>query len=127
MDEFRDSIRRLVKQGLVDIMLMSASTSEVLAIEEGLFVDSAVTPAVRMNDTSDIWLAAGSGTYPGQPALPFSTTTIPHAQWGRLEPPGAGPWRPGAGGGRRIAGWVVRSGSAWTVCGPAGGVAYIDC
>ena len=28
---------------------------------------------------------------------------------------------------RRIAGWVARPGSAWTVCGPAGGVAYIDC
>jgi len=84
--EFRSHIRELVAEGLVDVMLMSASTSDVLAVEEGLFADSPVTPAVRMNDTTDIWLAAGTGTYPSQPALPFSTTTIPHAQWGRLEP-----------------------------------------
>jgi hypothetical protein len=88
--EFRDQIRELVAQGLVDVMLMSASTSDLLAGDERLFAGSPVTPAVRMNDTTDIWLAAGSGTYPRQPALPFSTTTIPHAQWGRLDPPGCG-------------------------------------
>jgi len=89
--EFRDQIRAIVAEGLVDVMLMSASTSDLLAVEERLFTASPVTPAVRMNDTTDIWLAAGTGTYPSQPALPFSTTTIPHAQWGRLEPGGAGP------------------------------------
>lgn len=89
--EFRDQIRGIVAEGLVDVMLMSASTSAVLAIEERLFSASAVTPAVRMNDTTDIWLAAGTGGYPSQPALAFSTTTIPHAQWGRLEPPGDEP------------------------------------
>ena len=80
--EYRESIRELVAEGLVDIMLMSASTSEVLAIDEGLFAESSVTPAVRMNDTSDIWLAAGSGGYGRQPALPFATATIPQARWG---------------------------------------------
>jgi hypothetical protein len=88
--EFRDQIRTLVAEGLVDVMLMSASTSDVLAVTERLFARSPVTPAVRMNDTTDIWLAAGSGTYASQPALPFATTTIPHAQWGRLEPDGTG-------------------------------------
>ncbi|MBM4011420.1 MAG: hypothetical protein FJ286_08585 [Planctomycetes bacterium] len=88
--DFREQIREIVSQGFVDVMLMSASTSDVLAREERLFDGSPVTPAVRMNDTTDIWLAAGSGTYPRQPALPFSTASIPHAQWGRLEPPGRG-------------------------------------
>jgi hypothetical protein len=83
--EYRDSIRELVGQGLVDIMLMSASTSEALAIDEGLFAGSAVTPAVRMNDTTDIWLAAGTGGYTKQPAIPFSTTTIAQAQCGRVD------------------------------------------
>ena len=86
MADFRSHIREIVAEGLVDVMLMSASTSDVLAVEERLFANSPVTPAVRMNDTTDIWLAAGTGAYPSQPALPFSTTTIPHAQWGRLEP-----------------------------------------
>jgi len=83
--EYQDSIREIVRQGLVDIMLMSASTSERLAIEEGLFVDSHVTPAVRMNDTTDIWLAAGTGSYARQPALPFSTATISQARCGRVD------------------------------------------
>ena len=83
--EYRDHIREIVRQGLVDIMLMSASTSEVLSIDEGLFVDSPVTPAVRMNDTTDIWLAAGTGGYTKEPALPFSTTTIGQARCGRVD------------------------------------------
>lgn len=89
--EFRDSIRELVAEGLVDIMLMSASTSEVLAIDERLFDASPVTPAVRMNDTTDIWLAAGSGGYARQPALPFATTTIPQARWGTARSPHGSP------------------------------------
>ena len=48
---FRDAMREITKQGLVDIMLMSASSSELLTIEERLFDDSPVTPAVRANDT----------------------------------------------------------------------------
>ena len=85
LTEFRDSIRELVRQGLVDIMLMSGSTSDVLSIGESLFAHSSVTPAVRMNDTTDIWLAAGTGSYARHPALPFSTTTVAQAQCGRVE------------------------------------------
>jgi hypothetical protein len=82
--DYRDQIREIVRQGLVDIMLMSGSTSECLAIDERLFSASSVTPAVRMNDTTDIWLATGTGSYARQPALPFSTITIPQAQYGRV-------------------------------------------
>ena len=85
IEAYRENIRELVRQGLVDVMLMSASTSEVLAIEEGIFATSHVTPAVRMNDTTDIWLATGSGGYAREPALPFSTTTIPQARSGRID------------------------------------------
>jgi hypothetical protein len=85
--EYRESIRELVAEGLVDIMLMSASSCEVLAIDERLFAASPVTPAVRMNDTTDIWLAAGTGGYARQPALPFATTTIPQARWGTAHAP----------------------------------------
>ncbi len=92
---YRDEIRTLVAEGLVDIMLMSASTSEALAIDGRLFETSPVTPAVRMNDTTDIWLAAGTGGYGREPAMPFATTTIAQARWGRAEAPAAGPG-PGA-------------------------------
>ena len=68
-------MREIVRQGLVDVMLMSASSSELLAIEERLFDDSPVTPAVRANDTTDIHLLAG-GTYSDAPSRPFRTVTI---------------------------------------------------
>src|SRR6266571_3424319 len=60
--DYRDQMRQVVRQGLVDIMLMSASTSELLTIKERLFDRSAVTPAVRANDTTDIHLMSG-GSY----------------------------------------------------------------
>ncbi|MFP6611021.1 MAG: hypothetical protein VB835_01830, partial [Pirellulales bacterium] len=43
LDDYRQLIREVTRQGLVDIMLMSASTSDVLAIGERLFDDSKVT------------------------------------------------------------------------------------
>src|SRR5881275_638792 len=54
LGRFREQIEQIVEQGLVDIMLMSASTSEVLTIQKRIFDKSAVTPAARVNDTTDI-------------------------------------------------------------------------
>ena len=80
--DLRDQAREIVAQGLVDIMLMSASTSEILTIDERLFDDSAVTPAVRANDTTDVHVIRGS-CYVSQPSKPFATTTIDHIQAGK--------------------------------------------
>ncbi|MBN2579524.1 MAG: hypothetical protein JXB10_11075 [Pirellulales bacterium] len=85
LDEYRQIIREITAQGLIDILLMSASSNEVLTLEERLFDHSAVTPAVRANDTTDIWLAQGSGRYARQPSLPFRTATIDHIQCGKSE------------------------------------------
>lgn len=83
LQEYRELIRQNVKQGLVDIMLMSASTSEVLTLQERLFDGSHITPACRANDTTDIWLASG-GAYPSQPSQPFRTATIDHMMCGKV-------------------------------------------
>ena len=83
--DYRQLMREIVAQGLVDIMLMSASSNEVLTLEERLFDSNHVTPAVRANDTTDIWLAAGSGHYAQQPSQPFRTATIDHMQCGKVE------------------------------------------
>src|SRR5215207_5899442 len=83
--EYRDQMREIVRQGLVDIMLMSASTSEVLTIDERLFDNSAITPAARANDTTDIHLMTG-GTYAAEPSRPFRTATIDQIQSGRVDP-----------------------------------------
>ncbi len=73
--EFRDQIREIVSQGLVDLMLMSVSTSELLTVEQRLFDASSVTPAARANDTTDIHVIAGA-SYPQQPSRPFSTASV---------------------------------------------------
>src|SRR4051794_17257718 len=83
--DYRDQMREVTRQGLVDIMLMSCSTSEVLTIEERLFDDSPVTPAVRANDTTDIHLQSG-GVYPKEPSRPFRSATIEQIQPGRVDP-----------------------------------------
>src|ERR687894_2789659 len=87
--EYRDQMREVTRQGLVDIMLMSASTSEVLTIREQLFEGTAVTPAARANDTTDIHLMAG-GTYAAAPSRPFQSTTIDHIQAGKIDPTPSG-------------------------------------
>ncbi|MGA2065854.1 MAG: hypothetical protein ABSG86_12840 [Thermoguttaceae bacterium] len=84
LDEYRELIRRNVRQGLVDIMLMSAGTSAVLTVQERLFDRSHVTPAVRANDTTDVWAAQG-GTYLREPSRPFRSTSIDQAMCGKVE------------------------------------------
>ncbi len=85
LDEYRQLMREIVHQGLVDIMLMSASSNEILTLRERLFDTTHVTPAVRANDTTDIWLASGTGRYSQQPSRPFGTTTIDHIMCGKAE------------------------------------------
>src|SRR3989454_4257113 len=84
LPEFLDIIREVVKQGVVDIMLMSAYVNEQLTIKEGLFQKSHVTPAARANDTTDVW-AVRHGCYTSEPAQPFRTATINQIQCGRIE------------------------------------------
>ncbi len=85
IDDLRQDIRDIVKAELVDIMLMSASTSAQLTIEERIFDDSPVLPAVRANDTTDLHVVRG-GRYVTAPSAPFGTTTIDHIQAGKLNP-----------------------------------------
>ena len=75
IQEYREIIKQNVEQGLIDIMLMSASTNEALSVNERLFQESSVTPAIRANDSTDIWLSRG-GIYSQQPSLPFRTASL---------------------------------------------------
>ena len=76
IEEFRAQIREIVEHRLVDIMLMSASTSDLLAVRERIFDKSPITPAIRANDTTDIWLAGSQANYGSQPSLPFRTAIL---------------------------------------------------
>ena len=84
LPEFLDIIREVTHQGLIDIMLMSAYVNEQLAIKEGLFKNSHVTPAARANDTTDVW-AARHGAYTREPSQPFRSAAIDHIQCGEIE------------------------------------------
>lgn len=82
--QYRDQIRQIVRQGKVDIMLMSASTNDVLNNQERLFDNSHITPAARANDTTDIWVLRGN-KYIQDPSRPFRTASLDHIQCGHLD------------------------------------------
>ncbi len=69
--EYLAAMGEMTKSGLVDIMLMSASSAETLHTKK-LFIKSKVTPAVRLNDATDIWSQRGS-TYREIESYPFRT------------------------------------------------------
>jgi hypothetical protein len=84
LSDYRDQIRAVIAQDIVDIVLLSASNVEQLGMRERLFASSAITPAARANDTTDIWVVRG-GKYPtGHPSRSFRTATIDHIKYGRL-------------------------------------------
>ncbi|HEY2252194.1 MAG TPA: hypothetical protein VGH74_14070, partial [Planctomycetaceae bacterium] len=84
LGEYRDQIRQIARSGLVDIMLMSASTNDVVTIKERLFDNSPVTPAARANDTTDVHILRGGRLH--EPASrPFRTAALDHIQCGHLD------------------------------------------
>ena len=68
---YSEAIREMTRSDLVDVMLMSPSMGERLC-NEGVFKGTDVTPAVRLNEATDIWGARGS-SYKKSPAVPFRT------------------------------------------------------
>jgi hypothetical protein len=86
---FQEEIRAVVRQGFVDVLLASLSTMHTLAHKERLFDGSPVTPAVRINDASDIWCQRGA-SYGEFPSVPFATAYIQEAQFGSLTASRAG-------------------------------------
>ena len=82
--EYRQQIREVIQQGLVDIVLMSTSTSDQLTLKEGLFDNSHITPATRANDATDVHLPRG-GKIHTAPAHPFRSAAIDHMQCGQLD------------------------------------------
>ncbi len=69
-----ENIRGLIKQDVLDIMLTSASTGEILA-GEGLFRSGGMTLSIRANDATDIWVARGA-RYRDKPSRPFQTINL---------------------------------------------------
>ncbi|WP_439619107.1 hypothetical protein [Shinella sp.] len=86
--EFLENIRAVVEQDIVDIMLTSASNMEAL-IDMGVYRGSAVKPAIRANDTTDVWVCRGA-TYSQQASRPFRSASLSRVATGTIDPaPGA--------------------------------------
>ena len=71
---YRDNMETMIRSDTVDIMLTSLSSGEYLT-RKGLFDGSEVTPAVRLNDGSDIWHWRGAN-YKHLPTMPFRTARL---------------------------------------------------
>ncbi|MDJ0771364.1 MAG: hypothetical protein QNJ12_21440 [Ilumatobacter sp.] len=85
LEHFHDTLEAAVEQAHIDILLTSVSAMDVLARDRQLFTGSPVTPAVRANDTTDIWKARG-GNYLAERSRPFASTTVREAMYGTLTP-----------------------------------------
>ena len=75
---YRAAMKEMVASDLVDIMLMSLSSAEELAADDA-YSGHAVTPAVRLNDGTDIWGLRGA-SYRAHPARPFRTARLDRAR-----------------------------------------------
>lgn len=71
---YRDAMETMVASGEVDVMLTSLSSAEYLT-RRGVYANTAVTPAVRLNDGSDIWHWRGAD-YKRLPTVPFRTARL---------------------------------------------------
>ncbi len=74
-DEFLKNIVALVEQNVVDILLASASNMETLT-RRGVFHNTSVARAVRVNDTTDIWAAIRGADYPSHASRPFRSASL---------------------------------------------------
>ncbi|MEP0943875.1 MAG: hypothetical protein ABJH63_20925 [Rhizobiaceae bacterium] len=68
---YQSCMLEMIESGLVDIMLTSIASSEALHAK-GAFDGCDVTPAVRLNDATDIWGFRGA-SYRESQAAPFRT------------------------------------------------------
>ncbi|MEZ5537728.1 MAG: hypothetical protein R3F02_19170 [Thiolinea sp.] len=71
---YRDDMEKVIEADQADIMLTSLSTAEYLT-RKGVYHNTPVTPAVRLNDCSDIWFGRGAN-YSQQPMLPFRSARL---------------------------------------------------
>ena len=78
LEEFLELIEAIVRQNVVDIMLTSVSNLERLA-KRNAFAGSNVKPAIRANDTTDIWRHRGARHHL-KASRPFRSASLAHVR-----------------------------------------------
>ncbi len=76
--DYLSSMQQMIASGLPDIMLTSMASAEHL-ISGNAFEGTDICPAIRLNDTTDIWGFRGA-VYRDTPALPFRTARLKQAR-----------------------------------------------
>ncbi len=76
--DYRRAMTEMISDGPIDIMLTSLSAAEALQSTDA-FAGSTITPAVRLNDATDIWGLRGA-TYRTAPAVPFRSARLDRAR-----------------------------------------------
>lgn len=74
LGDYFQQIRDIMAADLPDIMLLSLSSFARLS-QEGLFSRSDITPAIRCNDSTDIWNNRHA-SYPSAPSRPFRSVNL---------------------------------------------------
>lgn len=75
LNEFQKEICEVVEQGIIDVMLTSIFSYDCLVAEKDIFKNSSVTPAVRINSSTDLWMVRG-GKYSKQPSRPYRHASL---------------------------------------------------
>src|ERR1700761_1362864 len=78
--EFLGECEKIVKQDIVDILLASASNIEAL-VDKHVFAGTGVKPAIRANDTTDVWRHRGAKHHE-TPSIPFRSASISRVRHG---------------------------------------------
>ena len=73
--EFLQLCRDLTSDGFIDGCLLTPADAETLAVDEGLFQSTSVTPMVRLNAETWIW-SPRHGNYNRQLSQPFQTVPL---------------------------------------------------
>ena len=83
-EAFIGGVETVIKQDVVDIMLVSVSNLERLVAHDA-FAATGVKPAIRANDATDIWVMRGS-PYATKPSRPFRTASLSRVRSGGAMP-----------------------------------------
>ena len=73
--EFLQLCRDIIADGFIDGCLLTPADAETLAVDEGLFQNTPVTPMVRLNAETWIW-SPRHGNYNQQISQPFQTVPL---------------------------------------------------
>ncbi len=77
--QFHQQIRALIEHNVLDIMLTSISTLEML-IEQHAFDGSQIAPAFRGNEATDAWVGIRGGRYRDFAPLPYRGASLEFAR-----------------------------------------------